>query len=373
MQITGSAKELVREIPPEQLAQGVWDPQTGQQMTGLMLLVTTLARRYSPLDGEAQTRAVSDFLNFSRLPGESIDAFLVRFDVLRNRAAVRGGLGVNHQGLAWLLLKAVGVSVDQLDRLLQPLNGNLPQDEAQLLQLLERIRRQGHLFEGSYRHPNQQAGVGDPGAYNYFPTFGVPRDHVAHDVPADLSGGLGGSCGGPGSWMPDYSSAGRGDDDMGQYVAGPGVSSAADGEDRCNVCGSYFDDCEFSSATDTDTGSVDEGIRAYNTVEVDGESRTDANSRQNELYQAYVLARRRWRRYTGKPPRRYRKSNFRANRYIGKLRNGPYGRTYAAFLPPTAFAGGKGKGGTSMEKVPTGCFQRFRQGTRYGAEQCSFS
>ncbi|CAE7212919.1 unnamed protein product [Symbiodinium sp. CCMP2456] len=344
MQITGSAKELVREIPPEQLAQGVWDQQTGQQITGLMLLVTTLARRYSPLDGEAQTRAVSDFLNFSRLPGESIDAFLVRFDVLRNRAAVRGGLGVNHQGLSWLLLKAVGVSVDQLDRLLQPLNGNLPQDEAQLLQLLERIRRQGHLFEGSYRHPNQQAGVGDPGAYNYFPTFGVSRDHSAHDVPADLSGGLGGPCGGPGSWMPDYPHSGGAAEDMGQYVTGPGAGSSADGEDRCNVCGSYFDDWEFSSATETDTGSVDEGIRAYNTVEVDGESRSDPNSRQNELYQDYILARRRWRRYTGKPPRRYRKANFRNNRYIGKLRNGPYSRTYAAFLPPSAFAGGKGSG-----------------------------
>ena len=372
MQITGSAKELVREIPPEHLAQGAWDQQTGQHITGLMLLVTTLARRYSPLDGEAQTRAVSDFLNFNRLPGESIDAFLVRFDVLRNRAAVRGGLGVNHQGLAWLLLKAVGVSVDQLDRLLQPLNGNLPQDEAQLAQLLERIRRQGHLFEGSYRHPNQQAGVGDPGAYNYFPTFGVPRDHAAHDVPADLSGGLGGSFGGPGSWMPDHSSAGGAAEDMGQYVAGPGAGSSADGEERCTACGSYFDDWEFSSATDTDTGSVDEGIRAYNAVEVDGESRTDANSRQNELYQDYILARRRWRRYTGKPPRRYRRVNFRANRHIGKLRNGPYGRTYAAFLPPTAFAGGKGAGKTKggfHRKNPRGKDGQVLKCSKCGSEE----
>ncbi|CAE7437517.1 unnamed protein product [Symbiodinium necroappetens] len=372
MQITGSAKELVREIPPEHLAQGAWDQQTGQHITGLMLLVTTLARRYSPLDGEAQTRAVSDFLNFNRLPGESIDAFLVRFDVLRNRAAVRGGLGVNHQGLAWLLLKAVGVSVDQLDRLLQPLNGNLPQDEAQLAQLLERIRRQGHLFEGSYRHPNQQAGVGDPGAYNYFPTFGVPRDHAAHDVPADLSGGLGGSFGGPGSWMPDHSSAGGAAEDMGQYVAGPGAGSSADSEERCTACGSYFDDWEFSSATDTDTGSVDEGIRAYNAVEVDGESRTDANSRQNELYQDYILARRRWRRYTGKPPRRYRRVNFRANRHIGKLRNGPYGRTYAAFLPPTAFAGGKGAGKTKggfHRKNPRGKDGQVLKCSKCGSEE----
>ena len=107
MQVTGSAKELIREIPPERLSQGAIDPQTGNHITGFMILVQTLARRYSPLDGEAQTRAVSDFLNFHRIPQENVDAFLVRFDVLRNRATMRGGLGLNHQGLAWLLLRAL--------------------------------------------------------------------------------------------------------------------------------------------------------------------------------------------------------------------------------------------------------------------------
>ena len=84
LQVTGSARELIREIPPDQLAQGMIDPQTGNHVSGLMILVRTLARRYSPLEGEASTRAISDFLNFSRMPHESVDAFLVRFDVLRN-------------------------------------------------------------------------------------------------------------------------------------------------------------------------------------------------------------------------------------------------------------------------------------------------
>ena len=171
LQVSGSAKELVRELPPDQLANGVIDPQTGNQITGLMLLVRTLANRYAPLEGEASIKAVSDFLNFSRLPGESVDAFLVRFDALRNRAHVRGGLGVNASGLSWLLLKALNLSADLVDRLLQPLGGQLPQDDPQLGQLLERIRRQGHLFEGAMRHSSAQAGTGDPGAYLAFPTF----------------------------------------------------------------------------------------------------------------------------------------------------------------------------------------------------------
>ena len=169
LQVSGSAKELVRELAPEQLANGIVDPQTGQHVTGLMLLVRTLAQRYAPLEGEVSTKAVSDFLNFSRIPGEAIDALLVRFDVLRNRAMLRGGLGVNASGLSWLLLKALNLSADLVDRLLQPLGGQLPQDDPQLGQLLDRIRRQGHLFEGAMRHGSQQAGTGDPGNYLAYP------------------------------------------------------------------------------------------------------------------------------------------------------------------------------------------------------------
>ena len=129
LQISGSAKELVREIGPDMLANGMVDPQTGQHISGLMVLVRTLAQRYAPLDAEVSTRSVSAFLNFQILPGESIDEVLVRFDVLRNRATLRGGLGINSSGLAWLLLKALGLSADFWDRLLQPLGGNLPADE----------------------------------------------------------------------------------------------------------------------------------------------------------------------------------------------------------------------------------------------------
>ena len=64
LQVTGSAKELVRELAPDHLANGIHDPQTGQHITGLMLLVRTLATRYAPLDQEASTKAVGEFLNF---------------------------------------------------------------------------------------------------------------------------------------------------------------------------------------------------------------------------------------------------------------------------------------------------------------------
>ena len=384
LQISGSAKELVRELPPDQLANGLIDPQTGNQITGLMLLVRTLAQRYAPLEGELSTRAVSDFLNFSRTPGESIDALLVRFDVLRNRAQVRGGLGVNASGLSWLLLKALNLNADLVDRLLQPLGGNLPQDDLQLGQLLERIRRQGHLYEGHMRHPTQQAGLGDPGAYLAFPTFeaeGACRGPQAPGFAAWASTPE--PAWGPGG-MPSsvpatvYNSFGASvsspTDDIARMAGGMSASQAfhVGGEDQCASCGTYFDEDDISSATSTDDDAYDPQASAYNTVDVDGVARQDDTARGNVLWNEYVLARRRWRRWAGKPPRRYRRVSFRPNhRAQHKLERGPYARTYSAFLPANAFAGGKGgKGSAGKGKGRGGRNPRGKDGQVMKCARC---
>ena len=127
LQVQGSAKELIRELTPQQLQHGDIDPMTGQQLTGLMLLlVTVLARRYAPLEAENTTKSIAEFLSFRRQPGETIDSLLVRFDILRNRAQNRAGFAVNLTGLTWLLLQSLGLGVEAWDRLLAPLGGQMP-------------------------------------------------------------------------------------------------------------------------------------------------------------------------------------------------------------------------------------------------------
>eukprot|EP00435_Cladocopium_sp_Y103_P066212 s366_g28.t1 len=79
LQVQGSAEG---NSPPQQLQHGDIDPATGQQLTGLMLLVTVLARRYAPLEAE-NTTSIAEFLSFRRQPGETIDSLLVRFGILR--------------------------------------------------------------------------------------------------------------------------------------------------------------------------------------------------------------------------------------------------------------------------------------------------
>ena len=57
----------------------------------------------------------------------NIDGLLVRFDVLRNRAANRGGMAVNFNGLGWIILNALGATPDHWERLLFRNEERLPE------------------------------------------------------------------------------------------------------------------------------------------------------------------------------------------------------------------------------------------------------
>ena len=340
LQVNGSARELVRELTPDQLANGVQDPQNGQHITGLMLLVRTLIQRYAPLDNEISTKAVSEFLQFARMPGESVDSVLVRFDVLRNRAAQRGGLGLNHTGLSWILFRALNLPPELMDRALSPFNGQLPQNEAQLVELMSRIRRQGHLYEGKFRPTGQQGATGDTGAYftdgPHVNSQGSAEPQQQPWVPSAPASSAFTSAAVPPS--ADYHAQGFAGE---AWSAWDAPQCAPDV--RCSACGVYFGDDDLSSATDTDDNEPDEGAHVYAQVEVDGQWRSDDEAIGEKLYLEYIVAKRRWRRFSNKPPRRYRKfpNRFRAQ---GKGSRNPYSSSFASFLPANAFAGGKGAG-----------------------------
>ena len=57
------------------------------------------------------------------------------------------------------------------DRVFTPLDGQLPQNEVQFTQLLERVRRVGRLREGGYHHQMRQGATGHTGEYHFFPSF----------------------------------------------------------------------------------------------------------------------------------------------------------------------------------------------------------
>ena len=94
--------------------------------------------------------AVGDLLSFGRDANERIDTLLTRFENTRMRAAETGGLALSYAGLAWLLIRAVGVFDSQLIQLLQPFGGALPADEQQFTEL---TTPSDAWAESSNKHP----------------------------------------------------------------------------------------------------------------------------------------------------------------------------------------------------------------------------
>ena len=72
-------------------------------------LMTQLAANFAPLGEESRLSAISELMQFNRLPHERIDALLTRFMALRHRAAMGAtGMVMSWEGYSWLLLKACG-------------------------------------------------------------------------------------------------------------------------------------------------------------------------------------------------------------------------------------------------------------------------
>ena len=355
LQITGVARDLIREINPQHLREGLHEQ--GVHIPGLMLLCRTLANHFAPLESELQTRAMAELMNFARMGHETIDVSLTRFEVLRHRAAQRGGLMMNTTTLSYLLLNGLRLRPEQWERALMPLDGQLPHDDQSFQQLFDRLRRIGRMQEGHFNPPHKQGATGDVG-YHFFPTFDQPNSMPGTGFGMDYATYYGGNRYNPGSnhnndqnpHMPDMP-APSGLDNSQAYAAVP----MTEDEEQCTRCGMYYED-EFSSGTESDDGDADsEASQIYAQFD------NDPSLLGNVLFGDYMLAKQRWRRYSGRLPRRYRRGHFnrfRQRNNLNKMQK--YGKTYSSFLPPNAFAahrgpGGKGKGkGGGSKQNPRG-------------------
>ena len=85
---------------------------------------------------------------FHRKPGEGIDSFLSRFDLVRNRAATEGQFTVPAQQIAIMLLQETRIQGGAiLHSMLEPFGLQLPNTEAQIQELMTKLRRYGHATE----------------------------------------------------------------------------------------------------------------------------------------------------------------------------------------------------------------------------------
>lgn len=159
LRLGGTAKALVREIPPATLAHGanraVDPPQYNGQgdpvmehRSGVQVIIDMLRRRFHPFEQESQIRVLNEFFQFRRDHHEDVDSVMSRFELVLYRAGQVAQFTMPEVGRAYMILHHLRIPLEKWPLLLAETRGNLPSSEAEYNAFCEYVRRNTHLWEG---------------------------------------------------------------------------------------------------------------------------------------------------------------------------------------------------------------------------------
>ena len=345
MRLGGSAREMARTISPQEMMEGGF--RNGVAMDPVTYLLSSLHARFAALEEETRLNSMTEMLAFGRRSGESINALLARYEIVRQRAATEGNFVMSVEGCALQLLRACNIQPQHLMILLQPFGGKLPSTDAEFNALATQLRRFGHISEGSpgniasaLQGPMRQA---RPGAYFADDTPAVGEQEAERLTASESHQAFFGDSASSG--VPTYHLPHQDEQLPLAPWAAVGGSRAADTRGDTSwayPASSWEGDHEMDSGTDTDTSS-DSGTEEIDDPALQHMSQTEA---AEHVYLQYRRAKRKWRRFTNKPVRRFRRviKHFRhKGRRKGKGKGG--GRPFFWTQDDTlAYLNGKGKG-----------------------------
>ena len=317
-QLGGAARDLARTLTPAEVYQG--GIINGVQLDPVSFLLHGLQARFAPLDEETRLRAAQDLLSFNRRQGETVDTLISRFEITRQRARAEGGGAVSLETASLLLLRACGVSAEQFQALTQPFGYRLPENEAEFSQLGHQLRRMGHIVE---RFPNNiAAGLRQSAHYSQAFVAEADTGSSVHEQWLEPN---------QGSW--DAYHAGE--------SSAPAAPAAA--EDWAYAALPY--DPAMSDTASATSSDNDEPLPMD---DLQGLSQSAADE---YLIGQYQQAKRRWRRFTGKPVRALRRVFRKKGKGKGKSK-GPRNSfvNLGETLSQSAYFRAKGKGGKSSGK-----------------------
>ena len=322
-QLGGAARELARTLSPQEIFNG--GVVNGQHLDPVSFLIHGLSERFSPLDDEIRVRAAQDLLQFGRRGNESVDVLVSRLETIRCRARAEGGGANISTESALILLRAVGVSSEQFQRLTQPFGLRLPNTEQEFSQLLHGLRRMGHIVE---HHPgniatslHRPAQSSSNQSYVSFPDQEPPMAASSHS-----------------SWSFVGQSHPTSEQPWNMPMGGP-MPQQHQTEDWA-----FYIDPNADGASDTDSATEsDDGGDAAVDSEIQHMSPQEADE---WLFWQYAEAKRKWRHHTGKPVRALRRVLRRKGK--GKGKHAFY--DIAATLQQSTFFKGRGKGSRTSGK-----------------------
>ena len=150
----GTARDIMREVPVENIALGRFDAAGNQIEDGVQMLIAGLRRRFGPLDIQTSISTIVELLTFRRSERESIDDAVTRFEALRARVdGLDQPFVLPIPVLSLLFLEALHVPKAVYPLLLQGNMGQLPINSDQLNAMMHMVRQQGHFAEHTHAGP----------------------------------------------------------------------------------------------------------------------------------------------------------------------------------------------------------------------------
>jgi len=182
MRLGGAAREMARMVTPQEMTTG--GVVNGVAVDPVTYLLGSLHARFADLEEESRLASMTEMLAFTRLPGESINALLARYETVRQRAAIEGQFVMSIEGCSLQILRACNIQSQHLLTLLQPFGGRLPQNDQQLRDMCTQLRRVGHISAAG--HPQNSANVLRGHSHRQHPRWFLGK--LAASLPSRRSG-----------------------------------------------------------------------------------------------------------------------------------------------------------------------------------------
>ena len=259
---------------------------------------------------------MTEMLAFARRPGETINALLARYEIVRQRAATEGQFVMSIEGCSLQVLRACNVQPSQLMTLLQPFGGRMPENDQEFAAMCTQLRRWGHVAEGTHGNiatvlsgPLRQA---RPHAY-----FGGEAEWPPQPQPEAVLPNAGTTENAYFGGRQDPQHSAHPTDatqPLATWALGGGVSTEAPSP----TSGAAVAYPTFAPGEDTDTDSDTSSDSGTEELSPRGFDQTSQSEAAEHIYLQYRKAKKRWRRFTGKPVRKFRRYLKSAKRAKGK-------------------------------------------------------
>ena len=329
LRLSGHARDAARVITADEIERG--GIMQGRRMGPVSYILAGLAMRYGQLGDESRLQAITEFQCFSKYPGERIDEFLSRFNVVRIRAEQDGGFQQSIELHALQLMRSMNLNPQQFSTFLTPFGLRLPTTQREFEELQSHMRRIFHLTEhapgnigqslhaprqargGTYYSGAQEAFVNTPSLVNQMSSSpGYEEETYAVHPAFDFQ-------------MPSQQSQ-QNNSVLWDGYWDPGMvyaETTGQGGNDPDAEGLDSETTSDDSDTDTSSDSGNEPLGEF-TLLSEAAMAPDLDSQALILYGNYRRGRRAWRRFTGKPVRRFRRAGrkFMRRRYRGRFRSG---------------------------------------------------